>query len=114
MNWRVVIVMVLVVGIWGCRSAPVREETRAVPKIGAFQGEYRFLSNFWPAEVVDEGITYPTAEHAYQAAKSLDMGGRRRIARIATPGEAKRAGEAMALRPDWEGIKYGVMLRCVR
>ena len=37
-----------------------------------FQGEYRFLSNFWPAQVVFEGVTYPTSEHAYQAAKTLD------------------------------------------
>ncbi len=38
-------------------------------KIFGFFGEYRFLSNFWPAKVHFEGAVYPTAENAYQAAK---------------------------------------------
>jgi hypothetical protein len=82
--------------------------------IGTFQGDYRFLSNFWPATVEYEGIVYPTAEHAYQATKTLDMAERRRIAALPTPAEAKRAGEALKLRPDWLQIKYQVMLDCVR
>ena len=32
-----------------------------------FQGEFRFLSNFWPAEITYENIVYPTTENAYQA-----------------------------------------------
>lgn len=38
-------------------------------KIREFQGEYRWLSNFWPAEVHLEGVAYPSVENAYQAAK---------------------------------------------
>ncbi len=115
MRW-VVMVFVLM-GLGGCAAGAAGEGPRGeegVKRIGAFQGEYRFLSNFWPAVVVDEGIVYPTVEHAYQAAKTLDLGERRRIAGLATPGEAKRAGEAMVLRGDWASIKYAVMLRCVR
>lgn len=37
--------------------------------ISEFQGAYRFLSNFWPCEVEWLGDTYPTLEHAFQAAK---------------------------------------------
>src|SRR3954468_6821071 len=55
--------------------------------IDSFQGEYRFLSNFWPAGVEFEGITYPTAEHAYQAAKTLDVALRKRIAAEPTPAD---------------------------
>jgi ribA/ribD-fused uncharacterized protein len=61
-----------------------------------------------------EGQDYPTVEHAYRAAKTLDATERRRIATLATPSEAKRAGRALALRGDWETVKLGVMETCVR
>lgn len=34
-----------------------------------FQGEHRFLSNFHPCQIDWLGHTYPTVEHAFQAAK---------------------------------------------
>lgn len=40
--------------------------------IDRFSGEYRFLSNFYLAEVELDGEVYPTVEHAFQAAKSPD------------------------------------------
>src|SRR5271170_98318 len=83
-------------------------------KIDSFQGQYRFLSNFYPAEVEFEGLTYPDVEHAYQSAKTTDMAGRRRIAAQPTPADAKRAGESFPPRPDWPQIKFDVMLQCVR
>src|SRR5277367_6476360 len=84
------------------------------PPINSFQGDYRFLSNFYPATVEFEGLTYPDVEHAYQSAKTLDMTERRRIASLPTPAEAKKAGEALRYRDDWPQIKYQVMLTCVR
>src|SRR5690348_4795118 len=78
-------------------------------KIAEFQGDNRFLSNFWPAEVIYEGITYPTAEHAYQAAKTLDPEQRKKIAALKTPSEAKTAGRSLKLRDDWETAKFTVM-----
>lgn len=89
-------------------------DTQEARKISEFQGPYRFLSNFWPATVEFEGISYPTVEHAYQSAKTLDRAERRRIAAMATPGEAKSAGRSFPLRPDWETIKFVVMEQCVR
>src|SRR5207247_1025063 len=43
--------------------------SRPAPPAGidSFSGPYRFLSNFWPAEVEFEGIAYPSVEHAYQS-----------------------------------------------
>ena len=35
-----------------------------------FQGEYRWLSNFSPCEIILDGITYKSVEHAYMSAKS--------------------------------------------
>lgn len=83
-------------------------------RIESFSAEYRFLSNFWPADVEFEGAPYPSVEHAYQAAKTLDPAERRRIAALPTPAEAKRAGRRLALRPDWEIAKFAVMEQCVR
>ncbi len=82
--------------------------------IKEFQGEHRFLSNFWPAEVELDGIKYPTIEHAYQAAKTLDEERRKVIQAQTTPGEAKRAGRKVKIRPDWEDVKIGIMLDLVR
>jgi len=67
-----------------------------------------------PAVVEFEGITYPHVEGAYQSAKTLDMNERRRIAAIADPAEAKRAGRALKYRDDWEAVKFDVMETCVR
>jgi len=39
-------------------------------RIESFSGQYRFLSNFYPARVMlGDGRIYPSVEHAYQAAK---------------------------------------------
>lgn len=83
-------------------------------RIGEFQGEYRFLSNFWPAPCEFEGLRYPSSEHAYQAAKTLDLAERKRISALPTPSDAKKAGRALTLRLDWETVKFDVMRACVR
>jgi ribA/ribD-fused uncharacterized protein len=94
-------------------SAP-RPAIRSPAKIDSFSGQYRFLSNFWPAAVEHEGVMYPSVEHAYQAAKTLDPAERRRIAALRTPSEAKKAGRALPLRADWETAKFVVMEACAR
>lgn len=81
--------------------------------ISQFSGEFRFLSNFSPSMIVYEGVIYPTVEHAYQAAKSLNYDERRRIAGLSTPGKAKAAGQKVFLRPDWEDVKIDIMRRLV-
>jgi ribA/ribD-fused uncharacterized protein len=85
-----------------------------VEGIRGFSGEYAFLSNFHLSPVtVGDGLVYPSGEHAFQAQKTPDRPTRERIARLATPGEAKGAGRHVALRSDWERIKKQVMLRVV-
>lgn len=71
--------------------------------------EHRFLSNFWMAEVSFEGVLYPSNEHAYQAAKTLDPFGRVRIQTLETPGRAKREGQKLDLREDWDIVRLEVM-----
>ena len=40
--------------------------------VPAFRGPWGFLSNMYPSVVGFEGALYPSAEHAFQAAKTLD------------------------------------------
>jgi ribA/ribD-fused uncharacterized protein len=77
--------------------------------IRQFDGEYQFLSNFYPSKVSWLGVEYPTVEHAYQAAKSLDHDIREQFASISSPGKAKKLGRTIELREDWESIKISVM-----
>ena len=81
--------------------------------IDRFHGHYAFLSNFHPSPLEYRSIVYPTVEHGFQAMKSTSPDDRHRIARLATPGEAKRAGRRLALRPDWDDIRDDVMLHLV-
>lgn len=82
--------------------------------IEKFEGKYDFLSNFYESEIEFEGIIYPTVEHAFQAAKTLDIKEREEIAKLPNPSLAKRAGRSVKLRMDWENIKDEVMLTCLR
>ena len=80
-----------------------------------FRGDLRWLSNFWPAEVALAGVTYPSVEHAYQAAKTLDPAEREWVREAKTPGQAKRRGRKVTLRPDWTPVfKRAVMLGLLR
>jgi ribA/ribD-fused uncharacterized protein len=77
--------------------------------INCFDVKWAFLSNFYWNEIEFEGITYPTNEHFFQAMKTLDIGERQKIANCLTPGQAKRMGRQVALRPDWEEVKEDIM-----
>ena len=77
--------------------------------IAIFDNEYAFLSNFYESPFEVDGITYPTVEHFFQAMKSKDIEGRKKIAAAPTPGKAKRLGRTIELRKDWEEIKVAVM-----
>lgn len=77
--------------------------------IDVFRGEHRWLSNFAAAQVNLDGMSYPTVEHAYQAAKTLNPVERGRIRTAPTPGDAKRWGRQGTQRKDWEAVKIDVM-----
>lgn len=74
-----------------------------------FSGPNRFMSNFVECSVDFEGINFPSTEHAYVAAKTLDLELRKEISQVNTAGQVKRLGRALTLRPDWEEIKIDLM-----
>lgn len=80
--------------------------------IGEFKDQYRFLSNFYIAPLVWNGMAWPHSEAAYQAAKTLDQAKWAEFAKM-TPSQAKQAGKVVELRPDWEQVKVRIMLEIV-
>jgi ribA/ribD-fused uncharacterized protein len=84
-----------------------------LPDISSFDGQYRFLSNFWICSINYDGHTWRSVEHAYQAMKTSDPEERRRIRELATPGQAKRAGPRRC-GPDWHEAKVEIMRQLVR
>lgn len=77
--------------------------------ITSFRGEHSFLSNFAATPVTFEGETYPTAEHAFQAAKTTDQAIRQEIRRMRSPSQAKTFGKTIDLRSDWFDVRVNVM-----
>lgn len=77
-------------------------------KIDSFMGEYRWLSNYHVCDIYYDGIIYQSTEHAYQAAKTLDKTKRLEFLKLTCSG-AKRRGNKLKLRSDWEEIKLKVM-----
>jgi predicted NAD-dependent protein-ADP-ribosyltransferase YbiA (DUF1768 family) len=51
--------------------------------------ETRWLSNFYPCTIEYEGITYPSSEHAYQAAKTQSIHEQNEIAKARTNGNQR-------------------------
>jgi hypothetical protein len=73
------------------------------------RARFAYLSNFYPSPITINGREYPTVEHFYQASKALRPEDHDRIARAATPAEAKRLGRKVALRADWDKVKDDIM-----
>lgn len=72
--------------------------------IKQFQGEYRWLSNFWPCQIT----IFPSVENAYQAMKTLDKKQWTPFY-TCTAGQAKRLGKTIELRKDWNICKLEIM-----
>lgn len=73
-----------------------------------FQGEYRFLSNFWPCKVSFGVFDFPSVENAYQALKCKSQSEMYQFTGI-TAGQAKRLGRKVEIIECWDTIKVDVM-----
>lgn len=79
--------------------------TETLNQISGFQGGYRWLSNFWFTPIHLDLITFPTAEHAFQAMKCAWTDDIIRIRDCPTPGQAKRLGSKVELRLHWDEVR---------
>jgi ribA/ribD-fused uncharacterized protein len=85
----------------------------AISTIDSFRGKYYFLSNFFPAEVTYNGLTYQNNEAAFQAQKTYSKEERIEFTTL-EPRDAKRRGRRVRLRRDWEQVKDRIMEEIVR
>jgi len=79
--------------------------------IDRFDGQYAPFSNFYPAIIEFQGIKFPTVEHAFVAAKSMDPLFWYKISKLSAKqaGKAKSMGRRVKLRKDWEIKKISFM-----
>lgn len=78
-----------------------------------FRGAYNYLSNFYPTSVEFDGITYRSAEAAFQAQKCVDKKDREAFAALSAV-KARHRGRLVKMRSDWEDVKLDLMERIVR
>lgn len=82
------------------------DQHRAI--IDRFTGSHAFLSNFYPCRVTFYGMTFPSVEAAFQAAKCANHQDRAQFLTM-TPQQAKRRGRQIQMRKDWEERKQTIM-----
>lgn len=78
-----------------------------------FRDEYWFLSNFYPSEVTLDGVTYQTAEAAFQAQKCANPDDRLLFSEEPSGRKAKLLGRKVMLRPDWNEARIDEMRRVI-
>ena len=79
-----------------------------------FSYKYAFLSNYAISPITMHDQLWPSVEHIFQAAKTLDKGEREYIRTSGTPSISKRRGKKVQLRDDWQDIKQEIMLKSIR
>lgn len=77
-----------------------------------FRGQYSCFSNFYYAEYILNGKRYYTVENGFQSYKTDPPDERIRVA--GSPATAKKLGQVVQLRSDWEEIKDDVMYQHVK
>jgi hypothetical protein len=80
----------------------------------AEKDQYGAFSNFHPGPFEIDGKMWPTTEHYFAAQKTMDESEREAIRKAETPLDAKRMGRVVNLRPDWDDVKYDVMMDALR
>eukprot|EP00928_Gymnodinium_smaydae_P037251 TRINITY_DN25891_c0_g1_i1.p1 TRINITY_DN25891_c0_g1~~TRINITY_DN25891_c0_g1_i1.p1 ORF type:complete len:644 (-),score=40.25 TRINITY_DN25891_c0_g1_i1:408-2276(-) len=93
------------------------KDVRDFEAVQSFNGQYKWLSNFFWCDVELDGLIYPSVEHAFQAAKLVTNADRRSWGFLESTlsfGEAKRLGRRVQLREDWKDIREAVMTTCLR
>lgn len=86
------------------------EQLHPMDAISTFSGQYRFLSNFFASPMEWGEVSGATAEHHYNAAKTLSPQEREKVYAATSPGKAKMAGERVTLQPHWDTtVRYQVM-----
>ena len=82
--------------------------------ITQFRGKWTKFSNYSLGSVWYKDKMYPSAEHAYQAQKSVDPEIQAKIRNCSTPNAAKKLANTIKLRSDWNSVKLNIMEEILR
>lgn len=78
---------------------------------GHRNGEYAAFSNFYPARFELDGMKWACSEQAFMYFKSDDPDYQKKVRKTPDPFEVKALGRTATLKPNWDGIKYNIMVR---
>ena len=85
--------------------------------IELFQGQYDMLSNLYSCEVRYLGITFRSAEHAYQSFKAWHCSRpdvATKIINAGTPMRAKQLAKEIELTPHWTQIRVHILRHIIQ
>jgi ribA/ribD-fused uncharacterized protein len=77
---------------------------------GHKSGPYKSFSNWYACKFKWNGFVWSNSEQAYMSAKSFDKEYQLKIKKTTNPAEAKKIGRKVKLRPDWDKVKYQIMI----
>ncbi len=77
--------------------------------IKEFQGEYRWLSNFWPVQILYKERVFHNVENAYHSEKNNNPEWKDFCAQEEDPRVVKLKSLEVSLCEDWEEIRVDVM-----
>lgn len=78
--------------------------------IDRFDGQYRFLSNFFEAPLLFRGLVFENAEAAFHSQKCPQ---RAKQFQGLNASQAKQLGRQVVMRPDWDKVRDQVMYEVV-
>lgn len=72
------------------------------------------MSNFYPIEIVFNGKSFASVEHAFQASKCASEIDEEKVCKASTAAMAKSIGRRVKLRTSWEHEKVVIMEQILR
>ena len=95
------------------RSSCDIDRNKSVRPITLFRNEYEFLNNYYDCDIHVGDLTFTNVEAAYQSFKCQTNEEQAEF-QCLNPVMAKKKGQEVQLRPDWEEKRFEIMSMLVR
>lgn len=79
-----------------------------------FQGENRYLSNFYLTDIIYKSKVYGSSEHLYQSLKMKNPDDAEKVRTAFSAGRAKTLGGSLPMRDNFDEIKFDIMYYVVK
>jgi len=77
-------------------------------------GPYKCLDNSYISPIIVEGISYPSVEHAFRAAKISDRDLKFKISKASNLLDVQKLLKDAWIRPNWDDVKYATLHQLVK